>query len=300
MVDPAKNADSFRKSEIIKIFRAENRQQNTSLLLKTLIKKNRLPAIALVQPKQNDTRNDILETLGEHSDKYTFKDFKVNIRSEHEIIKTLKEVDSERKFNLIALFRGGGETNDFDVFDTVTMAEAIIGIHTPFVMAVGHAGDEPFAQRVCDRAFSTPGDLGSYLREMYVNSGREDDLTFVEDNFKKSQNKLNLEWINVNQEKEELFENVENLKREAALLAKTRGEFRIIEEENAKLRREIDVKNNSRWQTTAALGLAGLLLIAATYFVTLLFLNSSQTTGVSTDKNSNSNTISNFSNAKNK
>ncbi len=124
-INPAKKESARRKSEIIKAFRTGNRQENVSLLLKTLIKKKHLPSVALVQPKINQTLDDVKETLGEHFDKYIFNHFKVNILNEQEIIKTLKEIDSERNFNLIALFRGGGKIDDFNVFDTPAMGEVI-------------------------------------------------------------------------------------------------------------------------------------------------------------------------------
>ncbi len=77
-IDPEKEKTTVRKSEIIKVFRTENRQENVSLMLKTLIRKKQLPSIALVQPQVNVTLDDIKETMGEHLDKYNFKDFKLN------------------------------------------------------------------------------------------------------------------------------------------------------------------------------------------------------------------------------
>lgn len=212
--DPQKQETANIKSEMIRRFRSENLQKNVSLILKVKLQKHEKPKIALVQPLVNKTLNDIKGCLGQHYDKYIFEHFKVSFKSEQQIMKALKDLDSEGDFNLIGLFRGGGEEEDFEVFNSIGMGETVMQLRTPFVMAVGHADDEPFAQRVADRAFNTPADFGSYLNDTYVNSGREDDLSNLEKTLNDYREDLNAKRTELQIKEKALSERAANLERQ--------------------------------------------------------------------------------------
>jgi len=178
-----------------------------------------------------------------------------------------------------------------------------VSLYTPFVLAVGHAGDEPFAQRVSDRSFPTPGDLGSYLKEMYVNSGREDDFTEQENELRIFRKQLNAERIELRVKDDELSKKADYLENETNTFIEKDKELILVKEENTKLKQQNDlntIKNKRHKYQVAAALLFSLLLAAATYFSTAYFFNDSKTPNIYTNVNSNMKTTSNFSNSKNK
>lgn len=325
VIDPEKKRVAHVKSEMLRNFRLEKIQQDVSLALKIRIQKQELPKVALVQPLVNKTLKDIKGCLGQHYDKYNFVDFRVNIKNEQEVIKTLKKIDSERNFNLIGLFRGGGEEEDFDVFDSIEMGVAVIDLQTPFVMAVGHADDEPFAQKVSDRSFNTPSDFGSYLKDVYVNSGREDDLTEREKTLNNFQDDLNAKRVELQKKESALYEQARNIQNQSSLSKEAFEELATTEEDlktalgkletaekekltliqhNQETQKQIELSGNkirtTKYAVIAAL-LVSIFVGVAAYFITKYFFDAPEAAKiVFTDTNSNLKPSSNVSSSKNK
>ena len=233
--------------------------------------------IALIQGSHAKTLNDIKIGLGEHWDKYTFKDFYVNILDERQIIQILQEIDAKPGFDLMALFRGGAE--DLSVFESTEMGKVVINLRTPIATAIGHAGDEPFIQRISNRSFITPTDFGNYLKEVYINSGREDDLTDREIELKSLQNNLNEKSSQLQSKEKYLTEKTNFLQnRESQLNHKAEKLNWTIEEnnkakqQNKEREKQIEsdkIKNRKITIAAAAvLILLGLISGAASYFIT--------------------------------
>lgn len=188
-VDHRGQKDLLKKTEILCEFN-DKKKENLSVILKKQLKSSQLPCIALVQGKNNKTLNDIIVALGEHGNKYSFEECSVNIHNEQEIIDKLNEINNSGNINLIALFRGGGGEKELSIFDSSNIAETVIKLKIPFVCAIGHAEDEPFVQRISTRSFDTPTNFGYYLKETYINSGKEDDLTNRENSIIKAESEF--------------------------------------------------------------------------------------------------------------
>jgi len=303
-----------RQGEILQTFYAKSRN-NLSLHLKELIKQKRLPAIALVQSEGNETRADIVGALGEHLNKYILQDFFVNMRNEKEVIKILREIDATNHFNLIGLFRGGGAIEKLSVYESLEAGEVIAGLRTLFITAIGHAENEPFIQRISSRSFNTPNDFGYYLKETYINSGREDDLSDRENKLKSSESELERKWNDLRSKDKDSTAKEHSLENDQRELENRNKEFQIAQEnfnrekhQNLERERQIELNKDKTRQIPVSAIVAGvlavLLIVLALYFAATYFLAFSETPKANSANSDqglkNSSVSSNSSNSKNK
>lgn len=89
----------------------------------------------------------------------TLTESRANFMRPESIVEALRT--APKNADIVAFVRGGG--SGLDVFDSVEVAEAILGCGALTVCAIGHAVDHVFAEKMCDRAFSTPTDFGDFL-----------------------------------------------------------------------------------------------------------------------------------------
>lgn len=253
------------QTKILKIFHDKPRE-NPSSSLKRKIKVGEQPKIALVQPENNKTLDDIKEGAGEFWNKYNVKKFPVNIHKSSEVITELLEIDHESDFDLILIFRGGGSDEEFDVFESIELAEVIINLQTPLVTAIGHARDEPFIQRISNRSFITPTDFGNYLKETYINSGKEDDLTQWEKRIKTDRTNLETRQDELQEKQLQLSEFSKNLtkndfsnKKETEKLSSERVEIENKTQQNI----EDAIQNEKVKDRNIKIMIFGVLLIIA-------------------------------------
>lgn len=69
------------------------------------------------------------------------------------------------KRELLVISRGGGE--NMEVFNKPSLAEEALKLKCPFLTAIGHKQDTPLLQKVADKSFITPTELGQYFNEIY-------------------------------------------------------------------------------------------------------------------------------------
>ena len=80
-----------------------------------------------------------------------------------QIVKALRELDSDPDIDVIVLARGGGSVEDLLPFSDETLCRAIAACHTPVVSAVGHEPDNPLCDLVADLRAATPTDAAKKI-----------------------------------------------------------------------------------------------------------------------------------------
>jgi exodeoxyribonuclease VII large subunit len=80
-----------------------------------------------------------------------------------QIVKALRELDSDPGVDVIVLARGGGSVEDLLPFSDETLCRAIAACRTPVVSAVGHEPDNPLCDLVADLRAATPTDAAKKI-----------------------------------------------------------------------------------------------------------------------------------------
>ncbi len=80
-----------------------------------------------------------------------------------QIVKALRELDSDASVDVIVLARGGGSVEDLLPFSDETLCRAIAACRTPVVSAVGHEPDNPLCDLVADLRAATPTDAAKKI-----------------------------------------------------------------------------------------------------------------------------------------
>jgi exodeoxyribonuclease VII large subunit len=80
-----------------------------------------------------------------------------------QIVKALRELDSDDDVDVIVLARGGGSVEDLLPFSDETLCRAIAACSTPVVSAVGHEPDNPLCDLVADLRAATPTDAAKRI-----------------------------------------------------------------------------------------------------------------------------------------
>ncbi len=80
-----------------------------------------------------------------------------------QIVKALRELDSDPDVDVIVLARGGGSVEDLLPFSDETLCRAIAACRTAVVSAVGHEPDNPLCDLVADLRAATPTDAAKKI-----------------------------------------------------------------------------------------------------------------------------------------
>jgi len=84
---------------------------------------------------------------------------RVNFSNIREILQAVKKMDQEG-FEIICLFRGGG---NMEKFDNPHLAEGLVNMRPILITALGHGVDESLVRKISDKPLITPSALGTYL-----------------------------------------------------------------------------------------------------------------------------------------
>lgn len=107
-------------------------------------------------------QKDFKEGLDVSEQYFDIVDDECNITSSTSIISKLTQLSS-RNFDVIALVRGGGDKQSFEVFNDLNLAEIFIGLSAISVTAIGHTVNESLLDKLADRKFHLPFDYGAGL-----------------------------------------------------------------------------------------------------------------------------------------
>ncbi|MBV9925663.1 MAG: hypothetical protein JOZ96_11650 [Acidobacteria bacterium] len=146
-------------------------RHNIDALLRSIFKKGKPPKVAMIYGRAAITNSDVVASAEEQYDNYEIERVRINLSNRTEIIDTLRRLDGAGKYDVIAIFRGGG--SGLEIFEDHDIARTVVGMKTPILTGIGHAEDKPFIEAVADHAFISPSALGTYLKEMAKTSIQE-------------------------------------------------------------------------------------------------------------------------------
>jgi len=120
--------------------------------------------IGIIIGKTGIIDNDIKHQLRESIGFYDISFHRINLSSEEDILITLDRLNNEN-FGLIALSRGGGD--NLEIFNRYSIAEKAVSLDSLFITAIGHKDDVTLLQKVADKSFITPSELGQFLNDTF-------------------------------------------------------------------------------------------------------------------------------------
>lgn len=126
--------------------------------------------IGIIIGKTGIIDNDIKHQLRESIGFYDINFHRINLSFEEEILTTLDRLNNEN-YGLIALSRGGGD--NLDIFNRFSIAEKAVGLESLFITAIGHKDDITLLQKVADKSFITPSELGQFLNDTFNHTVEE-------------------------------------------------------------------------------------------------------------------------------
>jgi hypothetical protein len=106
---------------------------------------------------------DLYGGLEDQKKFYSFLHYPCPFNDPYAIKNKLEQLD-KKKFDAIALIRGGG--NHLDKLNSRIVLKACAGLSTPLLVAAGHFVDKPFIQHIASKVCGTPTMLGVYLANL--------------------------------------------------------------------------------------------------------------------------------------
>lgn len=126
--------------------------------------------IGVIIGKSGIIDNDIKHQLRESIGFYDISFHRINLSSEEEIVTTLDRLNDEN-YGLIAVSRGGGD--NLDIFNRYSIAEKAVNLNSLLITAIGHKDDITLLQKIADKAFITPSELGQFLNDTFNHTVEE-------------------------------------------------------------------------------------------------------------------------------
>lgn len=154
----------LREETIKRLSQEELTDRNRQLELPTVPQH-----IAIISSDSAAGYGDFINQLENNSRKYHFNTqlFTALMQGNEAVIsirKALKEIhESEVKFDVIVMIRGGGAQADLDCFDTYELARAIALFPTPVLTGIGHERDQTVADYVAHTSLKTPTAVAEFL-----------------------------------------------------------------------------------------------------------------------------------------
>lgn len=143
--------------------------------LKPLIQRHGFPnkknwpwLVALIYPKssQAQVQNDFLGTLHNFQKLLAIKHYPINIFSAEEICSAVLQA----KADVLIIIRGGGESDQFNVFNDKSVLTTIANYSGYRICGLGHSGHQTLLDTVVDFSATTPTAAGYHLTEQISKS----------------------------------------------------------------------------------------------------------------------------------
>ena len=201
-------------------------------------------------------QHDFNEGLNISSGEFEITDFTCNITSATSILQKLQEL-KPLQFDIIALVRGGGDRQSFDVFSDVDLANEFINLESITITALGHTVDESLLDKLADRRFHLPHDYGASLHAI-VNKlveEKSNSRAILIEEVKKDVTKQFTEQVKTLEEQlkkknEEFVEAQKTFKEQVENQTKTFNEqLKIRNEEVDKLKKDLSDKHREQIKT---------------------------------------------------
>ena len=140
-----------------------------SFIKSKIINEARLKVV-IVMGKTGIIDHDIKDQMRESIAEYDCVYERVSLTNEKEIVSAISKFNTADT-DILVIARGGGD--NIEIFDRPSIAEACIGITPYFLTAIGHKENVSLTQKVADKAFITPSDLGRFFHDVFVQTREE-------------------------------------------------------------------------------------------------------------------------------
>jgi len=177
--------------------------QDTTILKSLDLKPNRFPrenskiTLSLIYSSSSTAQvhEDFLGALGEIKHDIKIEELKTRFNDLNELLATIDMA----KGNVIAIVRGGGDTNDLMIFDEDKVLQKIADLKSYRIAGIGHSADNNLVNAVVDYSATTPTDAGNHLKEQLMQnnldmleiSNLRQDFKYLEANVLELENKNN-------------------------------------------------------------------------------------------------------------
>ncbi|GBG07049.1 hypothetical protein PAT3040_01597 [Paenibacillus agaridevorans] len=120
--------------------------------------------VALVTSQQSQVIRDVQEVFKQHRGiAYDLIPVKLSVSS---VIAEGIASAAGGGYDVIMIVRGGGNENDFNVFNESNVVKAIYDSQVPVIVGIGHTDNNTFADKAADRSETTPSKAARYLVDM--------------------------------------------------------------------------------------------------------------------------------------
>lgn len=106
--------------------------------------------------------NDCMAEIEQVSSAVTVRHVQINMLDPVAIATAIRDANA---CDIVAVIRGGGPSQDFEVFDDPRVVVALAGQHVHRVVGLGHSGNRTLLDLMADHSSNTPAQLGGYIRE---------------------------------------------------------------------------------------------------------------------------------------
>lgn len=150
---------------------------DTTLLKSLNLKPNRFPrenskiTLSLIYSSASTAQvhQDFLGALGDLQHDIKIEELTTRFNNIDELLATIDTA----KGNVIAIVRGGGDSNDLMIFDEDKVLEKIANLKSYRIAGIGHSADNNLVNAVVDYSATTPTDAGNHLKEQLMQNKRD-------------------------------------------------------------------------------------------------------------------------------
>lgn len=117
--------------------------------------------ISVISSRSSQVQDDFVREMKPIEKLITVEKTYINLSDTNEIAQTIRMASCD----ILVVIRGGGDANQFEIFNKASILDAI-NTHPAYrVLGLGHDGDSTLSDLVCDYSASTPGQAGVHIRE---------------------------------------------------------------------------------------------------------------------------------------
>jgi chemotaxis protein histidine kinase CheA len=146
--------------------KAKDGFKNVDGILEQLLFADQRPNIALLFATTSITQSDFEAGINAAKSAIDFTEYRANFSNSAELVSALKKID-ENWHNIVCIIRGGG--GGIENLDDLAVLEAVVGMQTPVIAALGHVEEKLFIKQIVDKEAPTPNGLAQYFSEMVEN-----------------------------------------------------------------------------------------------------------------------------------
>lgn len=150
----------FKKRKSLIDRKLERELRDVRKIVSDAVNEDRPLSVHLIYGAGAVVDSDVKKGLGHGPELHpvTITEERINMSKPESVAESVRKAPEA---DIVALVRGGG--TGVEVFDHTDIAEAVLDSDRCIIAAIGHEKDHPFIEKIADRAFATPTDLGNIL-----------------------------------------------------------------------------------------------------------------------------------------